>query len=258
MKEMCAWLCLPDEDPTASMPSLYPVPLNHRGILDRSTRGYHRLLGNLGAEQMIGPAPSPRWLPCIGIYVVLITMGGACSRKRGNFVDSGDSRRGGSPRFSKAGSSKWLLFSLSRCGSTSSQRGQKKCPSLMELCVTKIREDIAKYSSFSMLPRDISQQIFNELVKSYCLTDVSLDAFRDCALQDMLLGEYPGVKDGWMPVISSQGSSLLSLDISCSDVTDAGFLYLKECPNVQLLNLNYCDQISDHSLDSLSGKFMPH
>lgn len=34
-----------------------------------------------------------------------------------------------------------------------------------------------------MLPRDVSQQIFDELIASHCLTDVSLEAFRDCALQ---------------------------------------------------------------------------
>lgn len=44
-------------------------------------------------------------------------------------------------------------------------------------------QDIDKYSTFSVLPRDISQQIFDELVRSQRLTDVSLEAFRDCALQ---------------------------------------------------------------------------
>lgn len=44
-------------------------------------------------------------------------------------------------------------------------------------------QDISKYSSFSMLPRDISQQIFNELVESHCLSDSSLEAFGDCALE---------------------------------------------------------------------------
>lgn len=34
-----------------------------------------------------------------------------------------------------------------------------------------------------MLPRDISQLIFNNLVYSRCLTSASLEAFRDCALQ---------------------------------------------------------------------------
>lgn len=34
-----------------------------------------------------------------------------------------------------------------------------------------------------MLPRDISQLVFNKFVSSQKLTDVSLEAFRDCALQ---------------------------------------------------------------------------
>lgn len=47
-------------------------------------------------------------------------------------------------------------------------------------------KDIERYSTFSMLPRDISQLIFNDAVKSQCLTSVILEAFRDCALQVML------------------------------------------------------------------------
>lgn len=66
-------------------------------------------------------------------------MGGACSRKRGHLVEDEGARRAASGRLSKAGSSKWL-FSLPRCGSTVLQKGQAKCPTLMELCVAKIRE----------------------------------------------------------------------------------------------------------------------
>lgn len=44
-------------------------------------------------------------------------------------------------------------------------------------------KDINKYSTFSMLPRDISQQIFDDLIYSQCLNDALLEAFRDCALQ---------------------------------------------------------------------------
>lgn len=64
-------------------------------------------------------------------------MGGACSRKR-NVLDEDDLRRSG--RFSKTGSSKWLLFSQPRCSTDVTVRRQGKCPSLMELCVVKIRE----------------------------------------------------------------------------------------------------------------------
>jgi len=73
-------------------------------------------------------------------------MGGACSRKRDHLVEEGDPRRGASWRYSKSGSSKWLLLSLPRCASDVAQRGQGKCPSLMELCVARIREVF--FSSF--------------------------------------------------------------------------------------------------------------
>lgn len=49
-------------------------------------------------------------------------------------------------------------------------------------------QDIDRYTKFSDLPRDISQQIFDELVCTQRLTLKSLEAFRDCAIQVKLLG----------------------------------------------------------------------
>lgn len=68
------------------------------------------------------------------------------------------------------------------------------------------------------------------------------------------MGEYPGFGDNWMDVVSSQGTSLLSVDLSGSDVTDAGLIYLKDCKSLQALNFNYCDQISDKGLEQINGK----
>lgn len=178
-------------------------------------------------------------------------MGGACSRKRDQQVSEDSLHRGVSGRYSKSASSKWLGTSFSR--GADAKQGKGKCPSLMELCIHRVCEDIDKYSTFSVLPRDISQQIFDELVCLQRLTDVSLEAFRDCALQDLNMGEYPGLNDCWMDVISSQGSSLLSLDLSGSDVTDPGLTNLKDCKNLQALNLNYCDQITDYGVENISG-----
>ncbi|PHT51948.1 hypothetical protein CQW23_06410 [Capsicum baccatum] len=73
-------------------------------------------------------------------------------------------------------------------------------------------------------------------------------------LKDLNMGEYPGLNDHWMDVISSQGSSLLSLDWLGSDVTDPGLTY-QDCKNMQALNLNYCDQIIDHRVENISGKY---
>jgi len=183
-------------------------------------------------------------------------MGGVCSRKRSQLVDEGDSVETPT-RFSKTSSLKWLLLTLPRSSSDVSRKGQGKgpgqCPSLMEFCVAKVCKDINKYSSFAMLPSDLSQQIFNELVDSNRLTEASLETFRDCALHDICLGDYPGVKDAWMEVVASQRQSLLSLDISFSEVTDSGLNFLRDCSNMHSLACNYCDQISEHGLGVLSG-----
>ncbi|GJZ66602.1 ABHD17B-like protein [Tanacetum coccineum] len=73
-------------------------------------------------------------------------------------------------------------------------------------------------------------------------------AFRGCSMQDIDLCECIGVDDSWMDVISSQGSSLLYAYLSGSYFTDCGLVHFKVCENIQALNFNYCDQISDNGL----------
>lgn len=58
-----------------------------------------------------------------------------------------------------------------------------------------------------------------------------------------------------MDAICSQGSSLLSIDISGSEVTDSGLALLKDCSNLQSLTYNYCDHVSEHGLKHISGNF---
>lgn len=90
------------------------------------------------------------------------------------------------------------------------------------------------------------------IVDQSCLSRNKLPFFS----QDLYLGECPGVDDNWMDVISSQESSLLSVDLSGSDVTDNGLIHLQKCTNLQALNFNYCDQISDHGLQHISGTLL--
>ena len=52
-----------------------------------------------------------------------------------------------------------------------------------EIYMLLLSQDIDQYSSFAMLPKDISHQIFNKLVLSHLLTDVFLQKFHDCALE---------------------------------------------------------------------------
>lgn len=73
------------------------------------------------------------------------------------------------------------------------------------------------------------------------------------ALQDVDLGEFPEVNDSWMDIISSQGLSLLLVDLSGSSVTDNGLSLLKDCPNIQAFSFNYCDQISESGFKNISG-----
>lgn len=143
-------------------------------------------------------------------------MGGICSRKGDQQVVEDGIQRGVSRLYLRSGSSKWLRNSFPH-PAMETKPGGVCCPSLMELCVYKICEvhpcfpwvwlvedffclyfsymfqplqNINKYNSFSKLPRDISQQIFNELIFSHGLTDASVEAFRDCALQVILCGWF--------------------------------------------------------------------
>ncbi|KOM32956.1 hypothetical protein LR48_Vigan01g251200 [Vigna angularis] len=136
-------------------------------------------------------------------------MGGICSRKRDQHVVEDDLHRGISGRYCRSGNIKWSRSRSLRSKSNQCP-GWGTCPSLMDLCINRIREDID-------------------------------------------LGEYSGVDDNWMDVISSQGLSLLSVDVSGSQVTDNGLRLLKDCSNLQALTLNYCDQFSEYGLKHISG-----
>lgn len=70
------------------------------------------------------------------------------------------------------------------------------------------------------------------------------------------MGDYPRVQDSWMDVIASQGTSLLSVDLSGSDVTDTGLALLKECSSLQDLTFNHCENISELGLKHISGNFL--
>eukprot|EP00252_Welwitschia_mirabilis_P007648 TRINITY_DN1924_c0_g1_i5.p1 TRINITY_DN1924_c0_g1~~TRINITY_DN1924_c0_g1_i5.p1 ORF type:complete len:201 (-),score=35.24 TRINITY_DN1924_c0_g1_i5:73-675(-) len=185
-------------------------------------------------------------------------MGGTCSRKRDEQDAAEDLQRGGSGRSSRNFSFRWPVNPFVRLPSDVGKT-TGKAPSLLELSIQKICENFFRYKSFALLPRDLSQQIFNELLRERVLTRSSLQAFRDCALQDVSLGGYPGVDDSWIEVLASQGLSLLDVDISDSTVTDSGLFLLHECTNLQSLNLNYCNYISNDGMKYLSGSsFFQH
>lgn len=82
--------------------------------------------------------------------IYIFSMGGACSRKRGQLEDE-DNLYGGVPRrYSKSGSSKWLATSFSR-PAIDIQLGTGECPSLMDLCIHKICEVLSFQDSTSVM-----------------------------------------------------------------------------------------------------------
>lgn len=54
--------------------------------------------------------------------------------------------------------------------------------------------------------------------------------------------------------MASQGSSLLSMNFSSSDATDAGLNDLKDCTGLQASNFNYSDPISDNGMAHIIEK----
>lgn len=185
-------------------------------------------------------------------------MGGACSRKR----EQGDPENeevgihaGPVGKLSRSISLRWplKLTTMQKSESFTKHCGSLSTPSLLELSVQAFCQNIGRYRTLSAMPRDLTQQILNELVRHQLLAPPLLHAFLDCALQDVMLEEYPGVDDTWLDVIGTQGSSLLALDISGSAVTDAGLKALEMCNNLQTLILSSCDHISDAGLVSLTG-----
>ena len=72
--------------------------------------------------------------------VVTFTMGGVCSRKRGNQVNEDGVRLAINRRYSKNGSSKWLLGTPFLRTNSGCQLEGVNCPSLIELCVHKTRQ----------------------------------------------------------------------------------------------------------------------
>lgn len=90
-------------------------------------------------------------------------MGGACSRKR-DLLDEDDLRRSG--RYSKSGSSKWLLLMLPRCSTDVTAGRQGKCPSLMELCVAKVREVRRCYTRIVYVATSVVLETLSYYVKS--------------------------------------------------------------------------------------------
>nr|GEU53796.1 F-box/LRR-repeat protein 14 [Tanacetum cinerariifolium] len=82
--------------------------------------------------------------------------------------------------------------------------------------------------------------------------DISLNLSHMFFVDDAIfIGEYLGVDDNWLGVVSSQGLSLLSVDLSGFEVTDIGLCHVKDCKNVEDLNMNFVTRSRMFLLDTL-------
>lgn len=96
-------------------------------------------------------------------------MGGACSRKRDQQVNEDNPNRGVSGRYTKCGSSKWLGTSCSKASMDASQ-GKRSCPSLMDLCIYKIREVCFNMIAFLIVHyiREKAKSLVKCIDKQFC------------------------------------------------------------------------------------------
>ncbi|KAH7688568.1 RNI-like protein [Dioscorea alata] len=148
--------------------------------------------------------------------------------------------------------SKCLLYHLP-CNLGDNRSGQRTESSFLHLSCHSFTEHILERIKLYLLPPECCRLIFDKLVRMHGLAWENLDNFRKCHLPLIHLGGYPGVRDSWMNVIASQRKFLISLDISCSVVTDRGLVLLNDCFGLENLALNYCYQISDRGLGFMSS-----
>jgi hypothetical protein len=115
-------------------------------------------------------------------------MGGACSRKR----EQGDPENeeveihaGPVGKLSRSISLRWplKLTTMQKSESFTKHHSSLSTPSLLELSVQAFCQNIGRYRNLSAMPRDLTQQILNELVRHQLLAPPILHAFLDCALQ---------------------------------------------------------------------------
>jgi hypothetical protein len=113
-------------------------------------------------------------------------MGGACSRKQeqGDAQNEGGMHEGPRGTLSRTISLRWpLKVPTIQKSESFAKHGSWSAPSLLELSVQALCQNIRTYPTLAAMPRDLTQQILNELVRRQLLTLSVLHAFLDCSLQ---------------------------------------------------------------------------
>lgn len=126
--------------------------------------------------------------------------------------------------------------------------------SLKELCTRKIYELLANSKGRKMflyaVPADVSERIFEMLMKEGKLTSETIRSFLSSRMQQMSFDEYKLMSTEILREVSKMELVSLSLK-NCKLISQSGFSYLANMPRLRQLNLAECN-FSDVSVQALS------
>lgn len=133
---------------------------------------------------------------------------------------------------------------------TAASRREAMRDSLQGACAAAIIANVFRFD-ISCLPPDLAQVILDGLIAAATLTRDTAGLFSGLVIWRLMLGEYPGVDDGWLPPFAS--SLLIDLDLAgCRQVTDKGLASLAGQSTLCHLVLDHCT-ITDDTAATLAG-----
>jgi len=133
--------------------------------------------------------------------------------------------------------------------------------SLLELAAAAICTHIDSFASLDSLSPDLSQLLFNRLIRTGDLTYARLALFGGSSLASAILsGDVSSVDDAWLRRLgSAQQLSLTELECTqCAGVTDDGIAALRGCEALRSLHFANGVQLTDASVVALSPLTMLH
>jgi hypothetical protein len=136
----------------------------------------------------------------------------------------------------------------------SSTSGPAAAESLLELAAAAICTHIDSFASLESLPPDLSQLLFDQLIRRGELTHARLALFGGSSVASAMLSDVSSVDDAWLRrLVSTQQQSLTTLECTqCARVTDDGVAALQGCEALRNLHLaGGCVQLTDASLAAL-------
>ena len=106
----------------------------------------------------------------------------------------------------------------------------------------------------SVLPSDLSQRVFEDLVQTRRLTARVTGDFIGCHLTEANLRSYPGLTDDWLAVLATSAPNLSSVNLSgCAALTPDGFNALSACVELESLDVSECPGVNDDALAAVAS-----